>query len=60
VIDRLHKEIVAVLRSADVEAQIAAQGIEPLANTPEEFGRIIRADVEKWARVLKGARIKVN
>ena len=60
VIDRLHKEIVAVLRSADVETQIAAQGIEPLANTPEEFGRIIRADVEKWARVLKGARIKVN
>jgi tripartite-type tricarboxylate transporter receptor subunit TctC len=49
-----------VLRSAEVDAQIAAQGIEPLANTPEEFGRIIRADVEKWARVLKGARIKVN
>jgi tripartite-type tricarboxylate transporter receptor subunit TctC len=60
VIDRLHKEIVAVLRSADVEAQIAAQGIEPMANTPEEFGRIIRTDIEKWARVLKGARIKAN
>src|SRR5258706_8402207 len=54
VIDRLHKEIVAVRRSAGVGAQIAAQGIDPLAHTPEEFGPVIRAHLEKWARGPEG------
>jgi tripartite-type tricarboxylate transporter receptor subunit TctC len=29
-------------------------------NTPEEFGRVIRADIERWAKVLKVAKTKAN
>ncbi|MDB5812418.1 MAG: transporter [Betaproteobacteria bacterium] len=59
-IDRLHAEIVKVIRMPDVEAAILAQAIEPIGNTPEQFGRIIRADVERWGKILKGTKTKVN
>jgi tripartite-type tricarboxylate transporter receptor subunit TctC len=60
IIDRLHDEIVKVIRAPDVEASILAQAIEPIGNTPEEFSRIIRADVARWAKILKGVKTKAN
>jgi tripartite-type tricarboxylate transporter receptor subunit TctC len=58
IIERLHAEIVKVIRAPDVEADILAQGIEPIGNTPDEFGRIIRADVARWGKILQGAKSK--
>ena len=60
IVERLNAEIVKVIRTPEVEADILAQGIEPIGNTPEEFGRIIRADVERWGKILKGAKTKAN
>jgi len=60
IIERLNADIVKVIRTPEVEADILAQGIEPIGNTPEEFGRIIRADVERWGKILKGAKTKAN
>ncbi|MCE9639545.1 MAG: tripartite tricarboxylate transporter substrate binding protein [Betaproteobacteria bacterium] len=59
-IDRLHADLVKIIRSPEVSADIVAQGIEPIGNTPEEFGKIIRDDVAKWAKVLIGAKSKAN
>ncbi len=60
IIERLHAEIVKVVRTPEVEADIFAQGIEPIGNTPEEFDRVIRADIARWAKILKGAKTKAN
>ena len=60
IIERLNADIVKVIRTPEVGADILAQGIEPIGNTPEEFGRIIRADVERWGKILKGAKTKAN
>jgi tripartite-type tricarboxylate transporter receptor subunit TctC len=60
IIERLHAEIVKVLRSPDVVEQLTTQGVDPIGNTPEEFAAIIRTDVEKWARVLKSAGVAPN
>ncbi len=60
IIARLHGEIVKVLRSPDIVEQLAAQGVDLIGNTPEEFAAIIRSDVEKWARVLKSAGVEPN
>lgn len=56
IIDRLHAEIVKVVRSPEIEAETVAQGITAIGNTPEEFARVIRADMEKWAKLLKSTR----
>jgi tripartite-type tricarboxylate transporter receptor subunit TctC len=57
IIARLHAEIVKVLHSPEVVEQLAAQGVDTIGNTPEEFAAIVRADVGKWARVLKDAGV---
>ena len=58
VIDRLHDEIVKVLRMPEVIERLAAQGVEPASSTPEEFGAIIRADIDKWGKVIRNAGIQ--
>ncbi len=60
IVERLNADIVKVIRTPEVEADILAQGIEPIGNSPEEFGRIIRADVERWGKILKGTKTKAN
>ena len=57
IIDQLHREIVAALRNPEVLAQLTAQGIEPVGSTPDEFAKTIRADVAKWAQVLRRAGV---
>jgi tripartite-type tricarboxylate transporter receptor subunit TctC len=39
---------------------LATQGAEPLITSPDEFLRILQADVEKWAKVVKDAGITLN
>jgi tripartite-type tricarboxylate transporter receptor subunit TctC len=58
ILARLHKESVAVLRSPDVVARLANDGAEVVAGSPEEFGAFLRAETQKWARVVKAAGIK--
>jgi tripartite-type tricarboxylate transporter receptor subunit TctC len=57
IVERLHKELVAVLKDADVVNAFAAQGAEIVANTPDEFAAYLRSEIDKWARVIKAAGI---
>jgi tripartite-type tricarboxylate transporter receptor subunit TctC len=58
-VDRLNREVNDILRSPEVTARLNAAGLEPAGGTPEEFGRLIRSEAERWAPVIKrtGARI---
>ena len=53
IIAKLNTEIAAVLKSPDITARLIALGAEVATTTPEEFGRIVRDDVAKWAKVVK-------
>jgi tripartite-type tricarboxylate transporter receptor subunit TctC len=57
--DRLSREAGRVLAEAEVRNQLAAQGIDPLGGTPEQFAAYIGEETAKWARVVQasGARI---
>jgi tripartite-type tricarboxylate transporter receptor subunit TctC len=57
VIERLHKEVTAILRTPEVKSRLAADGAELVAGTPEAFGAVLRAETDKWARVAKAAGI---
>lgn len=57
-VDRLHSEIVKILRSPDIEKQLFNQGIEIVGSTPEDFSRHIDSEVRKWARVIRDAGIQ--
>jgi tripartite-type tricarboxylate transporter receptor subunit TctC len=60
IVDRLNTEISKVLNRADVKEAWAKQGVEPLVMSPAEFEKYLRADVEKWAKVVKEAGVKVQ
>jgi tripartite-type tricarboxylate transporter receptor subunit TctC len=50
-IDRLQKEIAAIVNTPEVRKTLVEQGNDPLANTPAEFGRIMREDAAKWGAI---------
>ena len=58
IVARLNREMVAILQTADVKDRFANDGGEAAPTTPEEFGRYIRSESEKWMRVAKAAGIK--
>ena len=60
IVERLQREIAAVLRTPALRERYAALGIEPVGNTPEEFAAQIRADLARWEKVVKAANIKVD
>ena len=60
IVARLQSEIVAVLRAPDLVDKLIAQGLEPAANTPEEFARIIVAELAKWSKVVPAAGVKME
>ncbi|HYC49176.1 MAG TPA: tripartite tricarboxylate transporter substrate binding protein [Burkholderiales bacterium] len=60
VIDRLNKEFTTVLRMPDVSNLLFKQGLDVAPGTPEEFGKYIRAETAKWAKVIKIAGAKAE
>ena len=60
IVARLHGETVKLLRQPDVKERIAFVGAETVGNTPEEFVAYIRAEAEKYAHIVKAAKIKVD
>ena len=60
VIERLQKEIAAVLAEPEIRERYAILGIEPVGNTPEQYAQQIRADLARWEKVVREARIRIE
>ena len=60
VIDRLNAEVGKVLARPDVKTAWNAQGAEPMMMTVGEFEKYLNDDIAKWAKVIRGAGIKVD
>ena len=60
VIERLNREIVKVVRSPEFNQLLVSEGATPVGNTPAEFDAVIRADVKKWAKIIKDAGIRAE
>ena len=60
VLNRLHTELVKVLRMPDIKEKLSAQGSDPVASSPEEFAAFMKSETAKWARVIKEANIRAD
>jgi hypothetical protein len=60
VLDRLNKELVAVLNNNSIRDQLSAQGIESTPSSPEEFTNYIRTESVKWSKVIRAANLKAQ
>ena len=60
IIDRLNKEIVAILNTPDIKERLAALGATVVADTPAEYARFMSAEINKWAPIVKRAQISIE
>jgi tripartite-type tricarboxylate transporter receptor subunit TctC len=60
VVDLLHREIVKALSLTDVRERLQALGFDAVGSTPEEFGRWIKTEIPKWARVIRESNLTIQ
>jgi len=60
IVDRLNREIVAVLGSAEVKATLEEQGYDLIPSTPEQFGQLARNDSVRWGAVVKASGATID
>ena len=58
IVKKVNGEVARILALPEVKAKLAPQGIELVTQSPEEFARFIRADYDKWGKVIKEAGIR--
>ena len=57
IVTRVNREVVKILEMPDTRARLAAQGLEPVGGTAEQFAAYIGSEVAKWSKVVKHAGI---
>ena len=60
VVKQLNANMVKVLQLPEIRDRLVAMGYRPIANTPEQFDAFIRAEIAKWAKVIKEAGITAD
>jgi tripartite-type tricarboxylate transporter receptor subunit TctC len=60
IVRRVHDETVRVLRSPEVTEQLSGQGAEAVGNSPQDLQKFIRAEIERWTKVIRQANIPVE
>ncbi len=60
IIDKVYRDTAKALDSTDMRARFFVQGLEPVGNSPEEFGRAMATERDRWAKVVRERKIKAN
>ena len=53
IVERLNQALVKIIRSPEMAPALAGEGATAVGNTPAEFDAVIRADIAKWAKIIK-------
>jgi tripartite-type tricarboxylate transporter receptor subunit TctC len=59
-IAKINRDVVEAIRSPGIREKLAAQYMQPVGNSPEEFRAVIDAEVSRWVPVIRAADVKLN
>jgi tripartite-type tricarboxylate transporter receptor subunit TctC len=57
---RLHQEIIKIIGEPDTKERLAALGLEPVGDSPEQFSAQLKVEMEKWTKIIRAAKIRVE
>lgn len=60
IVSKLSNETARILKQPDVNKRVSELGAEPVGSTPEEFAALIKAEIAKWAKVIKDANVELQ
>jgi tripartite-type tricarboxylate transporter receptor subunit TctC len=60
IVNRLNREILAILKSPDTKEKLASEGAEVIGGTPEQMATVLRNDIKKWAKLTAGMTLQMN
>jgi tripartite-type tricarboxylate transporter receptor subunit TctC len=60
VVEKLNRDIVALLKEPDVVKRFRDQGVEVVASTPEQFSQLVHSEVGKWTQLIQDANIRIE
>jgi len=60
IVRRLNRELVAILKDPEILARFKQLSTDPVGNSPEEFGAFVKVELDKYARIIKAAGIKLD
>ena len=60
IVDRLYQEVKRIVALPEIKDRLDAIGFVPVANTPDEFAAIIKAESARWAKIIRAANIKAE
>jgi tripartite-type tricarboxylate transporter receptor subunit TctC len=60
VVDRLNGELVRILKLPDVQQRLRGEAYDVIADTPDQFAAAIRAEIAKWAPIVKQAGLRAE
>ena len=60
IVELLQRHVAAILRQPEVEKMLLEQGAESVGNTPDEFARLIAAELQKWTKVVAATGVKLE
>jgi tripartite-type tricarboxylate transporter receptor subunit TctC len=60
IVNKLEKELIEIVKLADVNERLKGLAVDPAGSTAEDFARMIAAELPRWAAIAKAANIKLG
>lgn len=60
IIDKLHAEVIRIMKTPEAKERMANVGFEIVGGTPEEFAKLIREEIPKWTKIVREAGIRAE